>query len=104
MAQARATLGSILNVIGSSAGTVVSILDNINAGAEMLSAHIEKMRVEQGISIKLDSQLTKTRLIDEFSQQQVTQDLATTKFCSKSAFHAERYQAAHATFSALLES
>lgn len=50
MATTRATFGSVLSVVTSSAGAIVSLLDNVNTGLSMLSTEISDAKVTQQYS------------------------------------------------------
>lgn len=91
MATSRATLGSLLSVVGSSAGSIVNVLDNINSGLDMLTEQVTYLKAEQTKVIKHKLHRLDDELADRFTQEQTLADLETLKFCGKSALHAEYY-------------
>ena len=101
MATTRATFGSVLSVIGTSAGAVISLLDNVNSGLDMLSTTIEVAKHNQTFRAKGDMASAEARILAEFSTAEVLANLEILQFCGKSQQHLELYQQAQAKYQAV---
>ena len=102
MATTRATFGSVLSVVTTSAGAVVSLLDNVNSGLDMLSMSIQSMKHEQTVRNKLEAVAMEDRLIAEASTAATLADLATLEFMNKSEQHFNLYETNSLRFKAAL--
>jgi len=94
MATTRATFGSVLSVVTSTAGAAVSLLDNINSGLEMLSIEINDAKAAQRLgSIRSNALLVKSQGL-LFAQESCSINEELSKLCAKSTDHANWADAA----------
>lgn len=89
MATTRATFGSVLSVVTSTATAAVSLLDNINSGIDMLSVEINDAKASQHFASIKHKALVEKRAKSEFITELTELNLQLVEYANKSAEHAE---------------
>jgi ribosomal protein L20A (L18A) len=96
MATTRASLGSIVNVVTSSAGTIVEVLGVVNDGVSMASATMKSLKQKQAINIVLENAAAKHNIKNRQAVSLAETTMETAKFCDKGAAHQAAFDEAYA--------
>jgi hypothetical protein len=91
MSTARASLGSIFTVIGTTASTAVGIIDDLNKVATMGSNRLDFMLAEQKLRLRDELLSLNDVLEDEYCRATTERDINALKFISKSDEHQRLY-------------
>ena len=102
MSTTRATFGSLLGTIQTTAMTVTNVLDAANSGVGMLNSYVEDAATKQKARIKIDHAVFLEDLIREKSREEAQSTLNIQKFCSQSAEHKTAYENSYNKFSELM--
>jgi ribosomal protein L20A (L18A) len=96
MATTRASLGSIVNVVTSSAGTIVEVLGVVNDGVSMASATMKSLKQKQAINIVLENAAAKHNIKNRQAVSLAETTMETAKFCDKGVAHQAAFDEAYA--------
>lgn len=102
MSTTRLSFGAVLGSVQAAATTVTTTLDAATGAVGMLSAFVVKASDEQRIRHIADKEDFIENLIMERAEQRATSVMKAEKFMSKSAAHAQHYEAAYKSFESLL--
>ncbi len=104
MATAKMSLGSVFNVVTSSASAVVSIADAIGTGAQILASEASHMQQKLAEDNRLDLASHKIMVKQNAAKALAEERLIIAKWCAKSSENLELFEQSMADLEEALES
>ena len=102
MATTRASLGSLVQVVTSSATTIVDVLTVVNDGVSMAAATVKSLKQKQAINLILEAAASKQTIHERKAIELAENSLEAVKFCDKSVGHKTAYDMSYELLSKAL--
>lgn len=102
VANSRMTFASVLGAVQTSANTITSTLNAVNAAVGMANKFVSDAAERQGVRSTLDNAIFTKTLHQEKAQELTESRLAVLQYTKQSAQHAEHYTTAYNELASLL--
>lgn len=101
MATAKIALGSVLDSVAKTAGTISAVFDTANRSINMLDRFVGKASEEQALQYRKDKRTFVKNLVREAAEEQAQADIRVQDFRKQSADHTKFFDESYDEFSAL---
>lgn len=104
MATAKMSLGSVFNVVTSTASTVVNVMDAVGTSAQMLASEASHMQQKLAEDNRLDLASHKIMVKQNAAKALAEERLIISKWCAKSQENLDLFNQSYADLEEALES